>query len=316
MTFDARTSPVLSRSRASSDFMWRDGRIEVRKTGVRLSPDLKLAAEVVSWIVYLSLLGLVSAISFMRRRTPLSVWFAPDRPRPWYLIRGAALWGGIGVADSVRTADAAIYFDDVTCGAARPVVGLRSLNFGCDDVSKSHVARVFEAVFGYPLSVDPRTATGQIVEKSETNGVHDGRIVQAPLIPRPGYAYQRLIDTADSAGYSRDLRTPCAGGEPVLVWIKVKPAGARFAIHNRKATLHDPREIYSPRELEQIRAFNARMGADWGGLDILRDRNDGRIYIVDVNKTDVGPVIALSWVDKIISMNRLSKALERLVRGG
>ncbi|MBU1803982.1 MAG: hypothetical protein KKC02_02795, partial [Gammaproteobacteria bacterium] len=140
----------MSRSRASSDFMWRDGRIEVRKTGVRLLPDLKLAAEVVSWIVYLSLLGLVSAISFMRRRTPLSVWFAPDRPRPWYLIRGAALWGGIGVADSVRTADAAIYFDDVTCGAARPVVGLRSLNFGCDDVSKSHVARVFEAVFGYP----------------------------------------------------------------------------------------------------------------------------------------------------------------------
>jgi hypothetical protein len=54
------------------------------------------------------------------------------------------------------------------------------------------------------------------------------------------------------------------------------------------------------------------MGLDWGGLDILRDR-DGRLYIVDVNKTDVGPVIALSWRDKIISMNRLSKALKQLI---
>ena len=53
-----------------------------------------------------------------------------------------------------------------------------------------------------------------------------------------------------------------------------------------------------------------------GGLDILRDRQDGQIYIVDVNKTDLGPLIALSWVDKIRSMTRLGRALERLVAGG
>ena len=48
------------------------------------------------------------------------------------------------------------------------------------------------------------------------------------------------------------------------------------------------------------------MGLDWGGFDILRDRADGQNYIVDVNKTDLEPVIALCWADKLRSMHRLS----------
>ena len=66
-------------------------------------------------------------------------------------------------------------------------------------------------------------------------------------------------------------------------------------------------------ELDRIEAFTRRMGLDWGGLDILRDRDDGRLYIVDVNKTDLGPVISLSWRDKVRSMRRLAIALEALV---
>jgi hypothetical protein len=308
-SFTPRTRPWLS------DFTWRDGRVEVRKTGVRLALDYHLVAEIASWAVYLAMLWTVAAVARLRRRRPLALWYAPDRPRPWYMIRGAALWAGIGLARSPAAADAAFYFDDVTRGLAPPPGLPRALNFACTDVSKSHVARVFEEVFGYPLALDPATASGPIVEKSEKNGVHDGRVVIAPLQPRPGYVYQRLVDTADDAGSARDLRTPCAGGEPVVVWIKLKPAAARFAIHNRRAVLRRPDEVFSPGELALIRRFNARMGADWGGLDILRDRHDGRIYIVDVNKTDVGPVIALSWVDKARSMSRLARALERLVAG-
>ena len=55
------------------------------------------------------------------------------------------------------------------------------------------------------------------------------------------------------------------------------------------------------------------MGLDWGGFDILRDRADGQNYIVDVNKTDLEPVIALCWADKLRSMHRLSQALSALV---
>ena len=294
------------------DFRWADGGLQVRKTGVRLKLDKHVLAEMASWGVYLSLLAVVSLYARVTRREKVALWYAPELPRPWYLMRGAALWAGMSVAKTPAEASASFYFDDVTTGET-PMLRLhRHVNHDCTDVSKSHVARVFEEVFGYPLLVDPRTAMGQIVEKSEKNGVHDGRIVLAPIAPRSDCCYQRLVDTSDDQGLCHDLRTPCVGGEPVVVWRKFKPGDGRFSINNRRAVLQEPKDVYSTAELAAIKRFNARMGLDWGGLDILRDK-DGRIYIVDVNKTDLGPVIALSWRDKVISMNRLAAALKRLV---
>ena len=64
-------------------------------------------------------------------------------------------------------------------GARGPVLNLR-----CTDVSKSHVAQVFAAVFGYPLLIDPRTYQGPCVCKSEENARHNGQVVTAP-VPTP-----------------------------------------------------------------------------------------------------------------------------------
>ena len=296
-----------------SDFAWCDGRILIRKTGIAVRLDHHVLHEIFNWALYLALLHIVSFATHLTGRPRPRLWFAPDRPRPWYLVRGAAMWSGIDLAERALDADAAIYFDDSTIGEAPASLTAKRFNHGCTDISKSHVARVFEEVFDYPLTVDPLEVTGEIVEKPETNGVHGGRIVMAPCPPRPGFVYQRLVDTRDADSCCHDLRTPCAGGEAVLVWIKVKTPQGRFSINNRRAMLAEVADIYTPQEQALIRQFTARMGLEWGGLDILRDRNDGRIYIVDVNKTDLGPLIALSWKDKIRSMNRLSSALRRLV---
>jgi len=51
------------------------------------------------------------------------------------------------------------------------------------------------------------------------------------------------------------------------------------------------------------------MHLDWGGLDILRDASDGRIYIVDVNKTDMGPPLALPMKEKLSAVKTLGQAL-------
>jgi hypothetical protein len=48
-------------------------------------------------------------------------------------------------------------------------------------------------------------------------------------------------------------------------------------------------------------------------MDILRDR-DGRIYIVDVNKTDAGPIIALPLGEKLASTAILADALLRMLQ--
>ena len=50
------------------------------------------------------------------------------------------------------------------------------------------------------------------------------------------------------------------------------------------------------------------MKLDWGGLDVLRDRSEGRLYVVDVNKTDMGPPIAMALNDKITVTRKLAAA--------
>ncbi len=57
--------------------------------------------------------------------------------------------------------------------------------------------------------------------------------------------------------------------------------------------LADPLTYFSAAELAQISEFARLIGLEWGGVDVLRDRTDGRLPIVDANKTDMGPPIAL-----------------------
>ena len=54
------------------------------------------------------------------------------------------------------------------------------------------------------------------------------------------------------------------------------------------------------------------MSLDWGALDVLRDRNDGRIYVVDVNKTNIDPPIALPLCDKLSATKRVARMLRQM----
>ena len=253
------------------DFGWEGGRLVLRQTDVRLIPDKHVVAELGHWIAYLLLLSCVAVLARLRPRRRLAILFTPQPARPWYLARGAALWAGVRSARREADADIAFYFEDSTAGSPPPS-RVPVLNGRCKNISKSHAARVFERVFGRPLSVDPRVFDGEMVEKSEKNGVHDGRVVVGSRLPRPGYVYQRCVDTSDARGVCRDLRTVCVGGRPIVVWEKEKAAGSRFSINNRRAVLREPGEVFSAVELDGIRRFCLAMGLDWGGLDILRDR--------------------------------------------
>jgi hypothetical protein len=295
-----------------SDFRVRDGDVHVLQTGARIGLNASLLSGVLAWLSYYVPIRLRAALRRALRPGP-KVWFTPHAPRPWYLIWTASEWIGARPALSASDADVSFYFEDATWGKPpRPTGSSPVLNGACVDVSKSRVAAAFEQTFGYPLAVDPRRYDGPIVEKSEINGVHDGRIVFGPTSPRDGYVYQRLVETGDD-GFVEDLRTPCVAGEPVVVFVKRRRREERFANHNASVLLRDPRRLFSPQERDCIKAFARAMKLDWGGLDILRDRVSGRIYIVDVNKTDMPP-LALPFLDKMRASSKLGVALERLIR--
>jgi hypothetical protein len=292
-----------------SDFEFRRGRLTVIKTGATARIDWSVLFEVAVWLIFYTCLQIRVAWFALRRKAGPSIGFLPDIPRPWYLVRSAAAWSGMRVVPSGE-ADIVMHFDDATwCGSQPVPAAAVALNFACLDISKSRVATVFEAVFGYPLAVDPRCYEGVAVEKGEINSMHDGRLLRCPTTPRDGYVYQRLVDTSDGKDI-QDLRTPCVDGQPVLVWDKRRRASQVFSVHNRKVRLRRPTEVFSTSEIEAIGKFCRAFGLDWGGLDILRDRVDGRIYIVDVNKTDVGPAIALPLWHKFRSIGRLAAALQ------
>jgi hypothetical protein len=295
------------------DFRYENGRILVKSTGVWMNSNVQFWADIRRWLGYYGLVRAKSLLNLLTLKRGPRIYFTPHRPRPWYIIWAASVWAGARFARSPRDADAAFYFEDQTIAAPPAPHHTRAFNFGCDDVSKSRVAAVMEQAFGYPLALDPATHHGEAVEKGEGNGLHDGRLVQCPTPPAPGKVYQRVIKTEDETGVAVDLRTACVGGRAVVVFVKRKPAAARFSIQNTSVEVKLPEEVFSSADLIEISKFCAAMQLDWGGLDILRERATGRLYVVDVNKTDTGPAVVLSWRDRVKATSLLAKALSEMV---
>jgi glutathione synthase/RimK-type ligase-like ATP-grasp enzyme len=97
------------------------------------------------------------------------------------------------------------------------------------------------------------------------------------------------------------------------VFVKQKPAAARFSIQNTSVVVRTPEEVFSADEIAQLCRFCEAMQLDWGGLDVLREHESGRLYVVDVNKTDTGPAVVLSWRDRARATTLLSDALREMI---
>jgi hypothetical protein len=238
--------------------------------------------------------------------------FFPDKPRPWYFIWSVMHVSGAKLVEDVSTADIVMQFDDSTetvNGVPKVKDGARLINFNCNDISKSRVAAAFEKASGDSLAVDPQTFTGRMVEKSEANAAHDGRVIEGPLPGAVlGKAYQRLIDNEIAGGLVEDLRCCLVGGTPIVVFRKRRPLERRFLNENVQVLLDEPKNCYSADEIRVIERFAAEIGLDWGGVDVLRDRTTGRIFIVDANKTDMGPPVALKLGSKLRATRRMARA--------
>lgn len=302
-----------------ADLEWGDGVVRVKKTGALVPLNGETIKEVRHWLSYYGSIEVWRARALLRgavlnaapRR---KVAFSPERPRPWYLVWPVLQAAGAEIITDPERADFVFHFDDSTVSppgqmarsgaSGRPV----HLNFKCTDVSKSRVATAFEEAFGYPLALDPSVGEGPAVEKSEINGAHDGAVVYRPIAPRHDRVYQKLIDNQIQDGIVADLRTPTIGGKPICVFIKERPLDHRFTNDNTRVTLHRVEDIYTPAEIDALTRFANALCLDWGGLDVLRDRTDGRLYVVDANKTDMGPPILLPLREKLRATRWLADA--------
>lgn len=296
----------------TDDFKLEQGVILVKKTGARIVPDLALLHSVFTWFCFYFFVQTWRTWRVLTGHKRPTIAFHPDKPRPWYFIWSVVHVSGAKLVEDVANADIVMQFDDSTESShAAPQVkpDARLLNFGCTDISKSRVAEAFGKAAGYSLAVDPVTFAGRMVEKSEANAAHDGRVIEGPLdMPVEGKAYQRLIDNEIPGGLVEDLRCCLVGGTPIIVFRKRRPLERRFLNENVQVLLDEPRKCYSADEIRVIEGFAAEIGLDWGGVDVLRDRTTGRIYIVDANKTDMGPPVALKLGSKLRATRRMARA--------
>lgn len=300
-----------------SDFEISGAQIVSKETGAQIPVTPGFLRE--AWRIA-SFIGVVQglrAARMMRGREPRArIFFFPKKPRSYYAIWPVCQLADVRIVDDPNEADFHFYFEDKEfLTAPRPAPSNRpAFNIGCYDIRKSVVANRFEEIFGYSLAIDPLRHEGRAVEKSESNGKHDGRIIDCPIAaPKRDHVYQRLIDNTFDGEEFVDIRTPVVGGRIPFVYLKRRSRAGRFSNDNHRVDLVDADVMLSREEQDKVAAFAAAMALDFGGLDILRNREDGRIYIVDANKTDMGPPSALSGHDKLTAMRGLARAFAELV---
>ena len=300
-----------------SDFEVKDRVIHVKSTGAQIPVGFEVAHEVLSWFPFFIVEKFRRVGRVYSQKDKLKIAYTPVVPQPWFLLWVTAHRADAKTVKDFAAADAIFYFEDKTIAAPPKLpdeYAAKSFNFDCNDISKSHVGKVFEKVFGYNLAVVPETYVGPIAVKSEKNGAHDGYEAIAPVPREPDMVYQRLIDNTVDGKWAEDLRCPIIGGNVHLVFVKRRPLKSRFANTNASVVMRAPEELLSTDERAKLKDFAKAMGLDWGGMDVLRDKQDGRIYVVDVNKTDMGPPIALPMKDKNRAVTILTAQLVDLIK--
>ena len=198
------------------------------------------------------------------------------------------------------------------------------LNIHCEDVSKITVDQVFHRAFGYSSIIDPLTYTGKCVVKSNLNAQHDGRIITCPIQAKEtDVIYQKLVDNEVTEGRVLDYRVPVFKNIIPLVYIYLKKnltEEQRFYGYPSLVSVElvEAQDVFSDDEIHKIISFCKRLGLDYGELDVLRDKNDNRLYIIDANNTPSSRLlfepVSMPFEKCILSHEQRFMALQKMTQ--
>jgi hypothetical protein len=241
---------------------------------------------------------------------------------PHYPSKRSVLYKILGLMDYNRTNNPELKYDYVInwqhetfrekipfleeLNKKKPVI-----NLNCNDISKKYIDSVFKSVFGYCTEINPATYKGICVKKNNINAMHDGKIIECPVNdPDKNYIYQKLINNIYDDKLVQDIRTPVIKGHIPIVYLKRRPIEGRFAREKTTSRIGNPDKIFSDEEKSKIKKYCEKLELEYGDLDILRDNDDGKIYIVDVNNTPHGPS-QLSKKEKKLVLEILAREFKK-----
>lgn len=217
--------------------------------------------------------------------------------------------------DPGRKVGAAMHWHDTTLRPRNSVLeglaeSLPVINLHGNDISKTRVDEAMREVFGYGLAVDPRTTFGPLVEKSDRNALHDGRIVDGPLFATTtGRVYQRFIQGRLVGGLVEEIRVPVVGEQVPFVHLKYKQPRNPLALSVR-GVIAKPSAVLEKDEIELLVRFARAMRIDFGEFDVMRHHADGRVYVFDANNTPCVRFFGVSKVDRRATVELLAEAFD------
>lgn len=189
------------------------------------------------------------------------------------------------------------------------------INLHSTDISKTYVDQVFNSVFGYSISINPKEYTGPIVKKSNLNAAHDGEIIEGPIQEiDDNFVYQKLIDNKTNTDTVLDIRVPVIDEILDFVYYKYRKHSERFKNTTTQTQLIKTDVAFSKQEIKLLHNFCKKMNLEYGELDVLRNNLDQKIYIVDVNNTPHGPPANTLKADKKYAIKEMAKKFEAFAK--
>jgi len=259
----------------------------------------------ISIFYYLHIYPLPFKILYLNKADGKTVLFYPQKPHPMEVLYKVFHLKGYRITNDPNVkSDIVVNYEDTTVRTRNDITKYIDknqyvLNQYCADISKKRVEMIFKKVFGYGLEINPQKYKGSYVRKSNLNAKHDGVILTKAQKPRKGFVYQKIINNQEKSMVV-DFRAPFIIGVIPFVYLKYRPLKIRFSNTNMHI------KIYK---------FCKLMGADYGELDILRNKDDGNIYIIDVNNTPSGPPNHLDDTDSWKALNIIADTfMERVAK--
>lgn len=130
---------------------------------------------------------------------------------------------------------------------------------------------------------------------------------------KPGYIYQKLLNNQENNNIILDLRLLVFLNRFPFLYLKYRKITDRFSNTNHLVKVVEISEYLSEEETRKISLFCQEIGLDIGELDMIRNKDDGKLYIIDVNNTCYGPPNHILSFDENIALDRLCYEFKRLV---
>ncbi|MTI29309.1 hypothetical protein, partial [Xanthovirga aplysinae] len=190
--------------------------------------------------------------------------------------------------------------------ALEKLQGKKVVNLYSRNIGKEYVDEMHQKIFGYSTRLSPKEYVGPLVKKSLINAIHDGEVINGPIDKiEEGFIYQKLIDNGVEGNRVRDIRVPVINYEIPFIYYRYRNIDSRFKDIG-ESTMQQVNDELSDEEVKKILEFCRAINFEFGELDVLRDNQDGKIYIVDVNNTPNGPSYLRNEEEKANAVGQLS----------